>query len=39
VEWKSLWAGTGAHRSRALPVAELVATLLEECHAFGLGSS
>ncbi|MBL7251223.1 NAD(P)H-dependent flavin oxidoreductase [Alloalcanivorax marinus] len=34
-EWKSLWAGTGAHRSRTLPVEELVATLLEECRAAG----
>lgn len=30
VEWKSLWAGTGAHRSRALPVDELVTVLEEE---------
>lgn len=29
-DWKSLWAGTGAHRSRALPVAELVGALEEE---------
>ena len=29
-DWKSLWAGTGAHRSREMPVAELVRTLEEE---------
>jgi len=33
VEWKSLWAGTGAHRSRALPVAELVRTIEDERRA------
>lgn len=32
-EWKSLWAGTGAHRSRALPVAELVSRLEQERQA------
>lgn len=33
VEWKSLWAGTGAHRSRALPVEELVAVIERERRA------
>ena len=32
-EWKSLWAGTGAHRSRALPVAELVQVIEDERRA------
>lgn len=32
-EWKSLWAGTSAHRSRALPVAALVAAIEEERRA------
>jgi nitronate monooxygenase len=34
-EWKSLWAGTGAHRSRALPVEELVRVIEEERRAVG----
>ncbi|MBL4723415.1 MAG: nitronate monooxygenase, partial [Alcanivorax sp.] len=34
-EWKSLWAGTGAHRSRALPVEELVQVIEEERRAAG----
>ena len=33
VEWKSLWAGTGVHRSRALPVVELVAAIEAERRA------
>ncbi|MBL4714853.1 MAG: hypothetical protein JKY64_10095, partial [Alcanivorax sp.] len=33
VEWKSLWAGTGAHRGRALPVAELVQVIEDERRA------
>lgn len=36
-EFAPYWAGTGAHRSRALPAAQLVATLMHELTGTGWG--